>query len=600
MLKKSFAVAALALFVLMIFSNSCRQKAATDLPDLQADSVFNQFLENYYNGKSKLFPMMASLNGNSDFNDLLEADFTDSYRNKTAKFFQAYLDSLKTFDRNNLNVNDRISYDVLKDEINIEIEDLTYNGNYLPVNQFFSLPQYFGQAGSGTGFQPFNTVKDYDNWLKRVDGFSVWTDSTIIYLRKGITEKIVLPKSLVVKLIPQLDAMVISDPAKSLFYGPVTNIPASFTPEEAAKYKGLYEKAITEKIIPSYRKLAVFMKEEYLPASRSSSGINAIPNGEAYYKFLVKAQTTTSKTPDEIYNIGLAEVKRILGQIDSVKDAVGFKGDRKAFFEYLRTDKKFTPYKTPKQVLDAFEDIHQRMKPQLKTMFTVVPRSKFEIRQTEAFRAASASAEYNSGTVDGSRPGIFYVPIVDATKFSTTSGMESLFLHEAIPGHHYQLSLQMEDTVLPKFRRYGGNNAYVEGWALYCESLGKELGLYKDPYQYVGALGDEIHRAIRLVVDVGLHSKNMTREEAIAYMMENEAISEQGATAEIERYMAMPAQALGYKIGALKIRELRNKYEKQVGDKFSIAEFHGQVLKYGALPLELLERVMDESTVSRE
>ncbi|WP_336514744.1 DUF885 domain-containing protein [Pollutibacter soli] len=598
MLRKSISFAALALFAAMIFLNSCKQKETTEISEAKTDSVFNRFLENYYNGKSRLFPMMASLNGNSDFNDLLEADFTDSYREKSYKFFQAYLDSLKTFDRNKLNFNDRISYDLLKDEIDLEMEDLTYNGNYLPVNQFFSLPQYFGQAGSGTGFQPFNTIKDYDNWLKRADGFVTWTDSAIIYLRKGIAEKVVLPKSLVVKVIPQLEAMVVSDPAKSLFYGPVTNIPASFSKEDAAKYKRLYEKAIAEKITPSYRKLAVFMKDEYLPAARTTSGINAIPNGDAYYKFLVKVQTTTSGTPDEIYNIGLAEVKRILAQMDSVKDAVGFEGDRKAFFEYLRTAKKFTPYKTPKEVLDAFEDIHQRMKPELKTMFTVVPKSRFEIRQTEAFRAASASAEYNSGTIDGSRPGIFYVPIIDATQFNTSSGMESLFLHEAIPGHHYQLSLQMEDTLLPKFRRYGGNNAYVEGWALYCESLGKELGLYKDPYQYMGALGDEIHRAIRLVVDVGLHSKNMTREEAIAYMMDNEAISEQGATAEIERYMAMPAQALGYKIGALKIRELRNKYEKQLGDKFSVAEFHGQVLKYGALPLDLLEKVMDERQVS--
>jgi uncharacterized protein (DUF885 family) len=226
-------------------------------------------------------------------------------------------------------------------------------------------------------------------------------------------------------------------------------------------------------------------------------------------------------------------------------------------------------------------------------MFTVTPKTGFEIRQTEAFRAASASAEYNQGTPDGSRPGIFYVPILDATTFNFTSGMESLFLHEAIPGHHYQISLQQEDTSLPKFRRFGGNNAYIEGWALYCESLGKELGLYTDPYQHMGALGDEIHRAIRLVVDVAIHTKGMSREEAIKYMMDNEAISEQGATAEIERYMIIPAQALGYKIGALKIRELRSRYEKQLGSKFNIAGFHTEVLLDGAMPLEVLEKKMD-------
>jgi uncharacterized protein (DUF885 family) len=227
-------------------------------------------------------------------------------------------------------------------------------------------------------------------------------------------------------------------------------------------------------------------------------------------------------------------------------------------------------------------------------MFARTPKTPFEIRQTEAFRAASASAEYNPGSPDGSRPGIFYVPILDASKFNTTSGMESLFLHEAIPGHHYQVSLQQENDSLPKFRRFSWYGAYGEGWALYCESLGKELGLYTDPYQYMGALGDEIHRAIRLVVDVGMHEKNWTREQAIKYMMENEAISEQGAVAEIERYMAIPGQALSYKIGALKIRELRSRYEKQLGKKFNLAAFHDEFLKDGCMPLEVIESKMNE------
>jgi uncharacterized protein (DUF885 family) len=251
------------------------------------------------------------------------------------------------------------------------------------------------------------------------------------------------------------------------------------------------------------------------------------------------------------------------------------------------------PYKTPKEVLDAFEDIHQRMRPSLEKMYTRVPKTPFEIRQTEAFRAASASAEYNPGSPDGSRPGIFYVPILDATKFNITSGMESLFLHEAIPGHHYQISLQQENTSLPKFRRFSWYGAYGEGYALYCESLGKELGLFTDPYQHFGALGDEIHRAIRLVVDVGMHTKNMSREEAIKYMMDNEAIGEDGAVAEIERYMAIPGQALSYKIGALKIRELRNKYEKELGPKFSLAKFHDEFLKDGCMPLAIVEQKMD-------
>lgn len=318
------------------------------------------------------------------------------------------------------------------------------------------------------------------------------------------------------------------------------------------------------------------------------------PGGDAIYKYLVKYWTTTNETPDEIYNTGLAEVKRIRQLMDSIRVATGFKGDLPAFFEFMKTDKRFMPYKTPADVLAAFNGILSRIQPNLKNMFGRTPKMKFEIRQTEAFRAASASAEYIQGTADGSRPGIFYIPILDATKFNTTSGMESLFLHEAIPGHHYQVALTIEDTTLPKFRRYLWYGAYGEGWALYCESLGKELGLYTDPYQYMGALGDEIHRAIRLVVDVGMHSKNMTREEAIKYMMENEAISEEGATAEIERYMAIPGQALSYKIGALKIKELREKYSKQMGDKFSLSAFHDEFLHFGCMPLELVEQSMDK------
>jgi uncharacterized protein (DUF885 family) len=297
---------------------------------------------------------------------------------------------------------------------------------------------------------------------------------------------------------------------------------------------------------------------------------------------------------EEIYNTGLSEVKRIRKEMEDIKNSTGFRGNLDSFFQFMRTDKQFMPFKTPEEVLDSFRHIYAIIKPALSKYFVLFPKSRFEIRQTEAFRAASASIEYLQGTPDGSRPGVFYVPILDATTFNITSGMESTFLHEAIPGHHYQSSLQIEDSSLPSFRRFKWYGAYGEGWALYCESLGKELGLYTNPYQHMGALGDEIHRAIRLVVDVAIHSKGMTREEAIKYMMENEAIDEHGATAEIERYMADPAQALSYKIGALKIRELRNKYTKQLGNKFNIGKFHEQVLNSGCLPLSVLEEKLDK------
>jgi len=551
------------------------------------------FFDQYYENRLKLYPLEATSIGDNRYNDQLPDDGSAAFLSKAKTFYADNLQKIKTFKHEDLNTEDQLSYDIFTYEMQIALEGFNYHFEYLPFNQMFALPLTIGQFGSGTGAQPFKTVQDYQNWLKRLQAFSVWSNTAIENFKKGVQTGQVLPKALVVKIIPQMHAMEVTDPTKSLFYEPVNNFPKSFSNADKSMLKEAYSKAIMQVVVPTYKKLGDYLQTQYLLHTRTSSGYAAMPGGAAMYTYLVKQQTTTNKTPEEIYQLGLKEVARIRGKMDSIKTSVGFKGDLKAFFEYMKTDPKFMPYKTPQQVLAAFEDIHKRLEPNLKKMFNHVPKTPFEIRQTEAFRAASASAEYNQGSADGSRPGIFYVPILDAAQFNTTSGMESLFLHEAIPGHHYQISLTQENTSLPKFRRFGGDNAYVEGWALYCESLGKELGLYTDPYQYMGALGDEMHRAVRLVVDVVIHTKGMTREQAIKYMMDNEAISEQGATAEIERYMAIPGQALGYKIGALKIRELRNRYEQQLGSKFNLADFHDQILKDGSMPLAVLEKKME-------
>ncbi|MBA4058238.1 MAG: DUF885 domain-containing protein, partial [Marivirga sp.] len=288
------------------------------------------------------------------------------------------------------------------------------------------------------------------------------------------------------------------------------------------------------------------------------------------------------------FALGKSEVERITKEMEAVKEQVGFKGDLKAFFASLDTKKELTPFTTPEQVIANFNAIHERMKPNLVKLFDKSPKTGFEVRRTEAFREASASAEYNPGSKDGSRPGVFYVPIPDVKKYNTLSD-EDLFLHEAIPGHHYQIALQLESTSLPAFRNILGYSAYAEGWGLYAESLGKELGLYTDPYQYFGMLSAEMHRAIRLVVDAGIHTQGWTREQAIQYSKDHEARSEQSIVAEIERYMAIPGQALSYKIGQLKIQELRAKAEKELGDKFNVAQFHNQVLDSGSIPLKILE-----------
>lgn len=570
-------------------------KLSSDNQHHTANTELAALFDKYYEERLQLFPLEATAVGDNRYNDKLYADFTDSYRKKLKEFYNRYLTYAEKFSPKTLNEKDRLNHEVFKYELEMNLEGLDLKDNYMPANQFYGLPLTMGQLGSGQGNQPFKTVADYNNWLQRMKAFAVWADSAIVYFKKGLDNNVVLPKSLVEKMLPQLQDMVTSDVTKHLFYGPINTLSTTFSASDKQTITANYTAAIQQQIVPAYKKLHDFLAQDYLPKARTTSGINSVAGGDDMYDYLVRLNTSTNTPTEDIYQLGLSEVKRIKTEMEKVKAQVGFTGDMAAFFEFMKTDKQFTPYKSPQEVLAAFETIHQTMAPQLKTMFNHVPKTPFEIRQTEAFRAASASAEYNQGSADGSRPGIFYVPIIDATKFNITSGMESLFLHEAIPGHHYQISLQQEDTLLPKFRRFSiGNNAYVEGWALYCESLGKELGLYTNPYQYMGALGDEMHRAIRLVVDVALHTKGMTREEAIAYMMANEPISEAGATAEIERYMAIPGQALGYKIGALKIRALRTKYGQQLGAKFKLAKFHDAILKDGSMPLNVLEAKMDE------
>ena len=549
----------------------------------------------YWEQNARLFPLDATAFGDNRYNDQLPNNQTRAYRDSLRAFYQGNLARLQQFDRAKLSADDKISYDIFEYEMKHGLAGLKRNLWMLPAHQYYGLPITLGQYGSGQGNQPFKTVRDYDNWLGRVHGFPAWTDSAIANFRVGMRTGVVLPRVLVQRMVPQLQAkdIVVTDPTRSLYYGPVTRFPKDFSEADKSRLTAAYQKAILTELVPAYRKLGAFLQQEYLPKARPTSGIDAVPGGKEMYAYDVKYETTTDKTPAEIYQTGLAEVARLRADMEKVKAEVGFKGDLPAFFTYLNNDPKFRPYKTPAEVLAAFENIHQRMLPNLPKLFGRTPKTPFEIRETEKFREASASAEYNQGSPDGTRPGIFYVPIPDATKFATTSGMESLFLHEAIPGHHYQISLTQENTALPKFRRFNGQNAYVEGWALYSESLGPELGLFRDPYQRMGALGDEMLRAVRLVVDTGLHSRQMTREQAIDYLLANLSTTREEATSAIERYMAIPGQALGYKIGQLKIRELRAKYEKQLGAKFKLSAFHDELLKDGSMPLAVLETKMD-------
>ncbi|QLE01840.1 DUF885 domain-containing protein [Galbibacter sp. BG1] len=548
------------------------------------DSVF----QTYYNESLKLYPLSATYAGDNRYNDYLPNDLTVSFKQQQTDFYTKYVSKLKEYEKDSLSKEQQMSYDILLWECETSLNALQYPTELMPINQFSSMPQTIGQLAGGTSAQPFKTVEDYKNWLKRLDDYVVWCDTAIVNMKKGIEIGYVLPKSLTQKVIPQMASFSSGEPTEHLFYTPAKNFPDSFSQTEKDSLAKAYESMVAQKIIPTYKKLEDFFTDTYLPASRETSGIKAIPRGNAYYGHQIQVYTTTSLEADSIHRLGLSEVKRLEKEMKKVMTKVRFKGELKQFFNAVRTSKELMPFDKPEEVIENFNAIHEKMKPQLSKLFDLTPKTEFEVRRTEAFREASASAEYNPGSLDGTRPGIFYVPIPDVKKYNVYSD-EDLFLHEAIPGHHYQISLQQENESLPDFRKTLWYSAYGEGWALYSESLGKELGLYDDPYQYFGMLSAEMHRAIRLVVDTGIHTKGWTREEAIQYSLDHEAESEESIIAEIERYMAWPGQALSYKIGQLKIIQLRNKAQKELGDKFDIKTFHNKVLESGCIPLKLLE-----------
>ncbi|MFV8270681.1 DUF885 domain-containing protein [Flavobacterium sp. GT2N3] len=549
---------------------------------------FNSITENYFDDKNAMSPLDATQSGQSEYNDQLQFEMTDSYRKSQEAFFNKYQTALKAVVKEDLSEEEKNSYEIIKWEVEIGKDLLKQPTNLLPVHQFWGTHLTMGQFAGGTGAQPFKTEKDYTNFLKRMDKYSVWIDSAMVYMKKGMAQGVVLPKSLTVKLIPQFAEMATPNIEDNLFFSAIKLMPASFPDSIKEDLTAKYTATINTKLIPQYKKMADFLNNEYLPASRATSGIGSLPFGKDLYATYVKQWTTTEMTPEQIHELGLKEVARLNAEMEKVKTQVGFKGTLLEFFEEVRNKKELKPFTKPEEVIANFQSIYARIKPNVDKLFALQPKTKFEIRRTEAFREKTASAEYNQGTADGTRPGIFYVPIPDVANYNMY-GDEDLFLHEAIPGHHFQISLQQENQSLPDFRKFNWFGAYGEGWALYTESLGKELGLYQDPYQYFGMLGNEMHRAVRLVVDTGLHSKGWTREQAIKYSLENEAESEASIIPEIERYMAIPGQALSYKIGQLKIMELRKKAETKMGSKFDIKKFHEKVLESGVMPLALLE-----------
>jgi uncharacterized protein (DUF885 family) len=546
----------------------------------------------YWEALLKLNPVQATFQGDNRYNDQLPDFGTAQFRAQSRKFTQDWLQRVEAIGADGLQGQALLSYQIFVRDANNSLEADQYPTWMQPINQMGGMPSFAVQLGSGSGAQPFKTVKDYDNWLARGNRLPALFDTSIANMREGMKAGVVQPRPLMEKVIPQLDALIKDRPEDTLFWGPVRTMPADFSDADKQRLTAAYRDMIGQRVMPAYKKLRAFIADEYLPATRTTVSLDKLPNGAAWYAFNVRNSTSTDMSPAQIHQLGLDEVARIHGEIGKVMRQVGFKGDLQAFFKFMRTQKRFE-YKTEGALLEHYRSLEDKINEKIPEQFSLTPKAPFEIRPVEPYRAKSAAGgSYMSPSEDGKRAGIFYVNTYDLPTRKTWDA-EDLYLHEAIPGHHFQLALQQELTDLPKFRRFGGETAFIEGWGLYAESLGKDLGVYTDPYDYFGYLQNELWRAIRLVTDTGLHSKGWTREQVIKYMLDNSAESETQATAEAERYIAWPAQALAYKIGELKIQEVRAKAERELGPKFDVREFHAEVLKDGSVPLDVLAEKID-------
>ena len=546
----------------------------------------------------KLNPVSALFRGDMRYADRLGDYLTDEYNDASIADAQSNLEQLRAIDRSLLSAQDRIAYDVF--EYN-QLQSLKgYEPEILnvtqvrPVNHFSGFHTFYPTFASGQGAAKFNTVEDYRNAIGRNRDYVAITDRSIARFREGLDSGVLETSLTIGNVIEQLTTQIDLPPEQSPFYVPINTMPDSVAGAERAQLIADYTASI-ESVNAAHTRLRDFLRDEYLPAARTSTGLSEMKGGPALYRQLIESTTTLPLEPDYLHELGLSEVARIRAGMEEVKDHVGFDGDLKAFFDFIRSDPQFKR-QTREELTQRYYDIGKVVDAKVPEFFSLIPESKLEIRPYEPFREKfQAGGSYQSGAPDGSRPGIFYFNAYDLPS-RTTPGEVTLYLHEGAPGHHFQISLAQENEDLPAFMRFGGNTAYVEGWALYSETLGYEMGLFDletDPYSRQGTLDDEMLRAMRLVVDTGLHHKGWSRERAIKYMTDNSAMGVTDATAEVERYIAIPTQALAYKVGALKIQELRTKAEERLGDAFDIKDFHAQVLDTGALPLPVLEAKID-------
>jgi len=561
------------------------------------DARLKQLFYNSDEASLERHPIEAVFRGDLRYADQFGDYLTDGYLAAERAAVEHDLATLNTIDRSRLTPTDQIAYDVFKTRNETDLAGfapaLLKVQRDLPIDHMNGFQTFYPDFASGNGAAPFKTLADYENNLKRNAKYAVVLDRAIGLFRQGMKDKIVQPKLVVTNMIQEFDNLIAEGVEGSTFYGPVKTFPATIPAADQARLKAAYGAQIRDVIIPAHRQMRDFLVNVYLPAARDTVGLSSLPGGDAYYTFLIRQNTTLPMTAEQVHQLGLTEVARILKGMEAQKQAVGFKGDLPTFFAFLRTDKQFQPSSVD-QLRDGYRAIEARISKLITEQFSLTPKTTLDIRPVPAFKEKTeAAGSYNGGTPDGSRPGVFYYNTYDLPSRYTWE-METLFLHEGVPGHHFQISLAQENTALPAFMRFGGNTAYVEGWALYAESLWKELGMETDPYERMGGLNDEMLRAMRLVVDSGIHAKGWTRDQAIDYMLANSPMARTDATAEVERYIAIPGQALAYKIGQLTIAGTKAKARAMLGPKFDPRDFHAQVLDTGALPMPVLEAKIDK------
>ena len=549
-----------------------------------AGITLNDFFESEWNYEMEQNPVRASSLGDRRWNDRWGDRSLAAIRKREEHTVEA-LARLTKIDRGQLSPADQLNYDLFKKDLESDIEEAKFRAYLMPINQRGG-PQTLDELGDRLRFE---TVKDYEDWVARLRAFPVFMEQEIALMREGARTHVMWPKIVLNRVPAQIDKQLVSKPEESPFFKPLTKFPAAISAPDRERLTKAASEAITSGIIPSFKKLKIYFVDEYLPAAFDQVGVWQMPQGAEYYACLTRRHTTTTLTPEQIHEKGLSEVARIHSEMQAILEKVGFKGTLPEFFKKLRTDPQFF-YKTPEELLDAYRALAKRIDPNLVKVFKTLPRTPYGVTPIpDKIAPDTTTAYYNQPAADGSRAGLYFVNLYKPETRPKWE-MMALSLHESVPGHHLQIALAQELGDIPKFRRYGGYTAFVEGWGLYAESLGQEMGLYDDPYSKFGQLTYEMWRAVRLVVDTGMHQMKWDRQRAINFFMENAPKSENDIVNEIDRYISMPGQALAYKIGELKIKELRDRARREIGENFDIREFHDAVLLSGAVPLDILER----------